>query len=137
MQQYESSTATLRAILSHPSLQRSKIDATLDALAEASFEQRSIDEAIRAGMQGVNEFEASDEEVQAELAALVAEAQSDSERSRKEREELRALEDTSVTADALPSVPSGTLIRADSVGQAEGSHADNVIDTVARTPIAE
>lgn len=131
MQQYESSTATLRAILSHPSLQRDKIDATLEAMAEASAEQREIDEMIRVGMQVDTGAEAEDDEaLQAELAGLVAEVQNE----QKEREELRALEATAVAAVALPSVPSGTLIGDDSA-EGLGSHTDTPVDV--RTPIKD
>ena len=49
MKQYESSTATLRMLLSHPSLQREKVDETLEALAEVNAEQRELDETIRMG----------------------------------------------------------------------------------------
>ncbi|KAL5511111.1 hypothetical protein ACEPAH_4326 [Sanghuangporus vaninii] len=109
IKQYESSAATLRAILSHPSLQREKIDATMDAMAEVSAEQREVDEIIRTGIQTGTESE-DEAALQSELAGLVAEIQNEE----KEREELRALEATSTAADALPSVPSGTPIGADS-----------------------
>ena len=49
MKSYESSTATLRAILAHPSLQREKIDETMDAMASANADAKDIDEAIRMG----------------------------------------------------------------------------------------
>lgn len=124
MRQYESSTATLRSILSHPSLQREKIDATMDAIAEASTEQREIDEAIRTGIMAGN---ATDDEdaIEAEFAGLVAEIESE----RKEKEELRALEATSAVAGALPSVPSGTPVRADArkVLTDPGSHVKSPV----------
>ena len=49
MKSYESSTATLRAILSHPSLQRERIDETMDAMASANADAKDIDDAIRIG----------------------------------------------------------------------------------------
>lgn len=49
MKTYEKSTATLQAILSHPSLQREKIDETMDALAVANANAREVDEAIKIG----------------------------------------------------------------------------------------
>ena len=50
MKLYESSTATLRTLLSHPSLQREKVEETLEALAEVNAEQREIDDMIRMGV---------------------------------------------------------------------------------------
>ncbi|KAL5529742.1 hypothetical protein ACEPAG_5727 [Sanghuangporus baumii] len=129
MKQYESSTATLRVILSHPSLQREKIDATMDAMAEASAEQREVDEAIRTGIQTGAEPE-DEATLQAELAGLVAEIQNEE----KEREELRALEVASVATDALPSVLSGTLIDADS---REENRPQAQSPVHAKTPIME
>lgn len=49
MKTYEKSTATLQAILSHPSLRREKIDETMDALAAANADAREVDEAIKIG----------------------------------------------------------------------------------------
>lgn len=84
--QFESSTATLKTILSHPSLQRATIDATMDAMADANVEARSIDDAIRNGIEmsqadGVAEID--DEEIQKELENLVDEAQRE-ERAQKD-----------------------------------------------------
>ena len=44
MKQYESSTATLREILSDPSLQHDKVEETMDAMAEASAQHKEIDD---------------------------------------------------------------------------------------------
>ena len=49
MRNYETSTATLQAILAHPSLQREKIDETMEALAEANASAREVDDIIRVG----------------------------------------------------------------------------------------
>ncbi|KAH9935034.1 uncharacterized protein B0H18DRAFT_1082745 [Fomitopsis serialis] len=49
MKSYESSTATLRAILAHPSLQREKVDETMDAMASANADAKEIDDAIHMG----------------------------------------------------------------------------------------
>ncbi|THH10698.1 hypothetical protein EW145_g1134 [Phellinidium pouzarii] len=87
MKQYESSTATLRAILAHPSLQQEKIEETMDAMAEASAAQRELDETIRAG--ALPDDAIDEDALQAELADLVLESQQEE----AEREELRALED--------------------------------------------
>jgi charged multivesicular body protein 7 len=78
---YESSTATLRALLAHPSLQRDAVDRTFDALADANADARELDEAVRSGMDvalGVGVVSPDDEEdIKAELAALEAEAKAD------------------------------------------------------------
>lgn len=81
MRTYESSTATLRALLAHPSLQRDAVDRTFDALADANADARELDEAVRSGMDvalGVDVVSPDDEdEIKAELAALEAEAKAD------------------------------------------------------------
>ncbi|KAH8116804.1 Snf7-domain-containing protein [Phellopilus nigrolimitatus] len=117
MKQYESSTATLRAILAHPSLQREKIDETMDAMAEASAEQREIDETIRAGIGAAQDEAIDEEELQAELAGLVAEVQHE----QHAQEEIRALEERQNDREralAFPSVPSGSLTDAEASGGA-------------------
>ena len=108
MKQYESSTATLRAILSHPSLQRDKIDETLEALATATAEQRDIDETIRLGVSLSYEDTVDEGELEAELAGLVAEAT----RDKQEQEHIaatmqkqRAGELAAQSTLSLPSVP--------------------------------
>ena len=78
MSQFESSTATLKTILSHPSLQRDAIDATMDAMSDANAEAQSVDDAIRNGLeasQAEGAAEIDDDEIQKELEALVDEAQ--------------------------------------------------------------
>jgi len=76
MDSYESSTATLKAILAHPSLQRSSIDKTMEALAEANVEAREVDDAIRIGGEvGIGD-DINDDEVEEEWKALVREAES-------------------------------------------------------------
>jgi charged multivesicular body protein 7 len=74
---YESSTATLRALLAHPSLQRGAMERTFDALADANADARELDEAVRSGMDvafGVDVSPDDEDEIKAELAALEAEA---------------------------------------------------------------
>jgi charged multivesicular body protein 7 len=74
MKSYESSTATLRAILAHPSLQRDHIEETMEAMAEANSEAKDVDEAIRINGNvalGVEE----DDDLEEELKALVGEAE--------------------------------------------------------------
>ncbi|KAJ6623494.1 Snf7-domain-containing protein [Mycena sp. CBHHK59/15] len=87
MQSYASSTATLRAILSHSSLQRESIDKTMDAMAEANADAKEIDEAIRIGGDvalGINE--AFDEAgLEQELKMLVQEAEGEKLQEIRER----------------------------------------------------
>ena len=76
MKSYETSTATLRAILSHPSLQRDAVESTMDALASATADANDIDQVIRTGGKATL-TEAGvvidDDELEAELAALIQE----------------------------------------------------------------
>lgn len=75
MRMYESSTATLRAVLAHPSLQRESIDQTLDALAEANTDAKEIDDAVRIGADvALNVNEIDNEDVEMELNKLIEEA---------------------------------------------------------------
>ncbi|KIJ69013.1 hypothetical protein HYDPIDRAFT_81175 [Hydnomerulius pinastri MD-312] len=89
MKTYEKSTATLQAILSHPSLQRERIDETMDALAAANADAREIDDAIRIGgdMQAA-EAGIDDADLEDELNELVREA----EREKSEAGERAALD---------------------------------------------
>jgi charged multivesicular body protein 7 len=83
---YESSTATLRALLAHPSLQRDAVERTFDALADANADARELDEAVRSGMDvalGVDESPDDEDEIKAELAALEAEAKADARSKEK------------------------------------------------------
>lgn len=74
MKSYESSAATLRAILAHPLLQRERIDETMDALAAANADAREVDDAIQSGADLAHgETSVDDLELEAELAALVSE----------------------------------------------------------------
>lgn len=78
MKAYETSTATLKDVLSHPSLQRDHIDTTMDALAETMADQQEIDDAIQSGGQlavSASGFEADDEELAKELEGLIIEQQ--------------------------------------------------------------
>ncbi|KJA27470.1 hypothetical protein HYPSUDRAFT_35364 [Hypholoma sublateritium FD-334 SS-4] len=75
LKSYETSVVTLRAILAHPSLERSSIDKTMEALADANADAKEIDNAVRFGGDiavGVNE-NIDDEEVEAQWKAMVKE----------------------------------------------------------------
>ena len=72
MKSYESSTATLRMILGHPSLQRGKIEETMDAMASASADARDVEDAIKiGGDSAAAEAGIDDSELEAELQALI------------------------------------------------------------------
>lgn len=78
MKSYETSASTLRSILAHPSLQRDSVDNTLEALSAATADAREVDDAIRLGGEmAVAEagYEAGEEELEAELRALVEEGE--------------------------------------------------------------
>lgn len=81
MKSYESSTATLRAILAHPSLQKENIDQTMDALSEANADAREMDDAVRMGADvamGV-EYAVDEAELEEELNALVRDVEAEKE----------------------------------------------------------
>lgn len=79
MESYKSSTATLRGILAHPSLQRSKIDETMEALAEANSDAREVDDAIRVGADVANGVEGmvDEAELEEEWKAMVKEVEAE------------------------------------------------------------
>lgn len=80
MKSYESSTATLRMILSHPSLQRGKIEETMDAMASASADARDVEDAIKIGGEAAaSEAGIDDSELEAELQALIKESEGEKE----------------------------------------------------------
>ncbi len=90
MKTYESSAATLRALLAHPSLQRDAVERTFDALADANADARELDETVRSGMElavGASAPPEDEDEINAELAALVAEAEA--EAAAREKEKIR------------------------------------------------
>ncbi|KAH9071169.1 Snf7-domain-containing protein [Lactarius deliciosus] len=100
---YESSTATLRALLTHPSLQRDAVERTFDALADANADARELDDAVRSGMDlavGTGASPEDEDEINAELAALVAEAEADAAALVREKiqrtapPETKSVEDT-------------------------------------------
>ncbi|KAF5373095.1 hypothetical protein D9758_001492 [Tetrapyrgos nigripes] len=92
LKSYDTSATTLRAILSHPSLQRDSIEKTMEAMAEANADAKEIDEAVRIGGDiavGV-EDNMDDTEIEAELSALIKEAE-ESAKDKKEQDDLEDL----------------------------------------------
>ncbi|KAJ3991784.1 Snf7-domain-containing protein [Lentinula boryana] len=73
---YRASAATLRSILSHPSLQRDSIEQTMEAMAEANADAKEIDEAVRIGGDvAVGAIEIDDTELEEELKRLAVESE--------------------------------------------------------------
>ncbi|KAG8217873.1 Snf7-domain-containing protein [Butyriboletus roseoflavus] len=101
MQTYEKSTATLQAILSHPSLRRERIDEMMDALAAANADARDVDEAIKTGgdVAAVETGVVDDADLEVELNELVKEA---------EREKAEAVGRTAVDRLSEVKVPMET-----------------------------
>ncbi|KAF9246142.1 Snf7-domain-containing protein [Melanogaster broomeanus] len=100
MKTYEKSTATLQTILSHPSLDRDKIDETMDALAAANANAREVDEAIRIGGDiAAAEAGVVDADLEEELNELVKEV---------EKEKAEALEGTALDTLQKVKVPEQT-----------------------------
>lgn len=103
MKSYESSTVTLRAILAHPSLQRSSIDKTMEALAEANCDAREMDDAVRLGGDialGIEDT-IDDTELEREWMALVKEGEA-AEKVNEAEDVGRKLEETSNVPTRFP-----------------------------------
>ena len=77
MKLYESSTVTLRTILSHPSLQRNKIDETMDALHNATEDAKDIDLTIRLAGEAEQAGIIDDDEIEREFRALLQDAENE------------------------------------------------------------
>jgi charged multivesicular body protein 7 len=139
MQAYEASTATLAHVLSHPSLQRDRIETTMDALADTMADQQEIDEAIRSGGQVVADaagMDGADDEdaLEKELEALVIERREEEaeeskvkqlEEQTQERELVHRLATWKPKQDLLPRsvAPPDPTASGESTGQVQGSDA--------------
>ncbi|THH33948.1 hypothetical protein EUX98_g205 [Antrodiella citrinella] len=88
LKSYQTSAATLRAVLAHPMLQRDKVDETMEAMASANEDAREIDDIIRSGTEIAQGNIIDDSELDAELQAMVAQA--DAERKQQERRQQEA-----------------------------------------------
>ncbi|KZT70129.1 hypothetical protein DAEQUDRAFT_668334 [Daedalea quercina L-15889] len=124
MKSYESSTATLRAILAHPLLQRERIDETMDAMASANADAKDIGDTIRMGTEMAQaDVDIDDVELENEWKALVQEAEREgvqkaaAEQVRKEEEEARVKQERlaepalQVPSDAPVSDEQATIAR--------------------------
>ena len=104
MKLYETSAVTLRTILSHPSLQRDKIDETMDALHTATEEARDVDLTIRLAGEVEQATIIDDDEIERELRALVQ----DAEAEKLAANERAALEDSKRLEERLGEVNTPT-----------------------------
>lgn len=91
MKAYDTSTMTMKALLSHPLLQRDKINETMEAMAEAAADQTEVDQAIRLG--GAVMFAASgaavdEDELQKELQQIIRKEKEREDNESKEQQEL-------------------------------------------------
>src|ERR1700761_6682876 len=96
MKAYETSTTTLRTILSHPLLQRENIDATMESMADANADYKEVSDAIQFGLEGegVGAVDVDEDELASELDALVKEREEEeaAEKLAAEEREKRASE---------------------------------------------
>ncbi|KAF8480605.1 hypothetical protein JB92DRAFT_2837624 [Gautieria morchelliformis] len=91
---YETSTMTLKTLLAHPSLNRDKIDETMEALAEAAADHAEIDEAIKLGGEGIAAAAGvtiDEDDMQKELEQMIEEKEKE-EAEEREREKERERE---------------------------------------------
>jgi charged multivesicular body protein 7 len=127
METYKSSTATLKSILSHPSLQREYVESTMEALAEANDDAKEIEQVIRAGGDlAAAEAGIDDSELELELAALTKEVED--EKAYKEQQKL---------LDDRISAPMGTKVSHGSVHQEGQGVLDNTKVEVSKQVVAD
>ncbi|EPQ58042.1 hypothetical protein GLOTRDRAFT_72055 [Gloeophyllum trabeum ATCC 11539] len=109
MRSFETSTTTLQAILSHPSLQREKIHETMDAMAAATADAREVDDAIRLGADMAQADMGIDEDqLEKELEQMARDAQSeqgDAEDRRRVEQSHAEAEEVQQRISAAPSTP--------------------------------
>ena len=125
MKLYESSAVTLRTILSHPSLQRDKIDETMDALHSTTEDAKDVDLTIRLAGEAEQATIIDDDEIERELRALVQDAE-DERRAAKERaalEDSKRLEERLADAKSPTDVPDAVEEQERAAPVKEGVHA--------------
>ena len=114
MKLYESSATTLRTILSHPSLQRDKIDETMDALHSATEDAKDVDLTIRLAGEAEQATIIDDDEIERELRTLVQ----DAENEKLAAKERIALEDSKQLEERLGEMKAPTDVP-DALGEPE------------------
>ena len=108
MKLYETSTVTLRTILSHPSVQRDKINETMDALHSVTEDAKDVDLTIRMAGEAEQATIIDDDEIERELRALVIVAEGE-KLAAKER---AALDDSKRLEERLEEVKTPTDVPA-------------------------
>jgi charged multivesicular body protein 7 len=125
MRLYESSTVTLRTILSHPSLQRDKIDETMDALHSVTEDAKDVNLTIRLAGEAEQATIIDDDEIEREFRALVQGAEKEKlaaqeravlEDSKRLEERLGMMKVPTDVCEALDERDGGPLVK-------EGVHA--------------
>jgi charged multivesicular body protein 7 len=71
---YEASTTTLRALLSHPALQRENVEGILESMREANDEAEEIDDVIQTETKLNMEGVVNEDELEKELEELIMES---------------------------------------------------------------
>lgn len=103
MSAYETSTKSLKTLLSNPLLSPDRVEQTTDDLADALASQREVDDAIRIG--GAVAVGASGDidegDLEDELAGLVE----DEKASVKQKEETKLAEEAAKSAKPIEAVP--------------------------------
>ncbi len=102
MSSYAQSTATLKMILAHPSLQRETIDETMEALADANADAREIDQAIRDGADIAGGDTFDEDELEQELQGLLEDKMAEAEAEAIAKKHAIAELVSQNTPDALP-----------------------------------
>ncbi|KAK0521313.1 hypothetical protein OC835_006926 [Tilletia horrida] len=121
MQAYDKSTTTLKSLLSHPSLNLDKVEDTMAALSDAMADHTEVDDAIRAGSEGIagqsGAADIDEDELERELAALEAESAREKQEAKAANAEAAAAaaaiggasSSAGGSALAAPSAPAGAL----------------------------
>jgi len=105
MKAYELSSNTLKSILSHPSLQRDKVEETLNAMTAATDEHHIISDEIKFALESTQQTTVDEDEIAAELANLLKDVKAEEEAKARKAEEAKEEE----LAQKLPSVPAGKM----------------------------
>ncbi|KAL1742383.1 Snf7-domain-containing protein [Schizophyllum fasciatum] len=122
MKSYNLSTATLRSILSHPSLQREEVEKTMNALAEANMDAREVNESVNVNVDtAVGADTIDDGLVEDELAALIRESEAESKAEKADERERELAEETRQRLERAGAVPEGVAQEPEKERVAEGA----------------
>ncbi len=117
---FDVSAEALKKVLADPNLQVDRVDATMDKLAEAVADQKTVDEAIQSGSAGVT-GDIDDDEIAAELRALEAEAGASKQTTHAEpaKKPVAAQSASATAAERLAELPSVPSAAPDANGKEE------------------